>query len=374
MRVLEAFGEPILSGGQESFVFGILENINMENLSIDCLTAYYWENTRYRQIIEKAGGSAYELNLPFHPGKSRMNIAIPFRRFLQNHPYDVIHIHSGSISVLAIMAEEADKAGVSKVIVHSHSTGVKDNWRHKLLRFLASQSMRRHVDIYCACSKEAAYWKFVPRFAQNAVIIKNGVDTERFRYNPLQRKECRKRLGFSTETYVIGHVGRFSHEKNQQFLVQVFKELLQKEPTAKLLLVGDGEERAATEKLVETLHLTEKVIMTGNVNNVYDYLQVMDVFVLPSYYEGFPIVAMEAQAVGLPAVISDSVTQDIKITNDIVFLSLNQTPYSAWVETILRFKTHRREDNALTITNAGYDVKNTAEFIRNMYLCNTDKV
>ena len=216
MKVLEVFGEPILSGGQEAFVFEILKNINMKNLHIDCLTAYEWGNESYRQIVKEHGGAAYELGIPFQPGKSRMNIADPFRKFLKNHTYDVVHIHSGSISALAVMASVADKAGVKKVIVHSHCTGDNDNLKHKVLRFMASFSMSKHVTTYCACSKEAAEWKFVSRYARQACIIKNGIDTERFAFNPNKRKEYRKKLGINEDCFVVGHVGRFSYQKNHE--------------------------------------------------------------------------------------------------------------------------------------------------------------
>ena len=367
MKVLEVFGEPVLSGGQEAFVFEVLENIDMADLQIDCLTAYEWGNEKYRQIVESKGGAAYELNLPFQPGKSRMNIAEPFREFLQDHAYDVIHIHSGSISALAVMASVADKAGVKKVIVHSHCTGDNDNLKHKVLRFMASFSMSKHVTTYCACSKEAAEWKFVSRYARQACIIKNGIDTERFAFNPNKRKEYRKKLGLNEECFVVGHVGRFSYQKNQAFLIEIFKHLTERMPTSKLLLVGDGEDREKLETQLNELNLTDKVILTGNVTNVQDYLQVMDVFVLPSRFEGFPIVAVEAQNAGLPVVLSDTITPDVKLTDEMTFLNLKNTPVSTWADIVLQFKSHKRKDGAEKIKNAGYDIISTAETIRMLY-------
>lgn len=368
MKVLEVFGEPVLSGGQEAFVFEVLKNINMENLQIDCLTAYGWGNENYRQIVEEHGGAAYELKLPFQPGKSRMNIAEPFRVFLQSHSYDVAHIHSGSISALAVMASVADNAGVKKVIVHSHCTGDNDNFKHKVLRFVASFSMSKHVTTYCACSKEAAEWKFVSRYARQACIIKNGIDTERFAFNPNIRKEYRKKLGINEGCFVLGHVGRFSYQKNQAFLIEIFKQLSERMPTSKLLLVGDGEDREKMETQINELKLTDKVILTGNVTNVQDYLQVMDVFVFPSRFEGFPIVAVEAQNAGLPVVLSDTITPDVKLTDEMSFLNLKGTPVSTWTDKILQFKNHRRKNGAEKIKNSGFDIISTAETVRKLYI------
>ena len=367
MKVLEAFGEPILSGGQEAFVFEVLKNINMEGLQFDCLTAYEWGNEKYRQIVESKGGAAYELTLPFQPGKSRMNIADLFREFLKNHAYDVVHIHSGSISALAVMASVADTAGVKKVIVHSHSTGSNDDFKHKVLRFLASLSMRKHVSVYCACSREAAEWKFVSRYARQTHIIKNGIDTKKFAFNEAKRNEYRKKLGINEECFVVGHVGRFSYPKNQAFLIDIFKRLTERVTDCKLLLVGDGEDREKIETQIQELSLTDKVILTGNVRNVQDFLQALDVFVFPSFFEGFPIVVVEAQAAGLPVVLSDTILPDVKLTNDTIFLSLKDTLGSVWIEEILRFKNRKREDGSKKIKSAGYDIKSTAEAVRNLY-------
>ncbi len=367
MRVLEAFGEPIMSGGQEAFVFGILNNMDMDGLKIDCLTPYDWENHEYRQLVEKLGGSAYELNLPFRPGKCRMNVAKPFQKFLCYHTYDIIHIHSGSISILAIMAAVADRAGVAQVIVHSHCAGEKDNLKHKLLRFMASFSMKKHVDVYCACSKIAADWKFVRQYSTKAMIIKNGIDIERFRFNAARREEYRKKLGLNVHDYVIGHVGRLSHQKNQEFLVRIFKELAEQESCCRLLLVGDGEDKNSIKALIKSFNLSEKVIMTGNVYNVQDYLQVMDVFVLPSFYEGFPIVAIEAQAAGLPIVASDTITKDIRLVDTMIFLGL-QEKTSVWSDKILQLRSVKRITDPWRIKAEGYDIRDTAKVIRELYL------
>lgn len=229
IKILEALGEPIGIGGQESFVFGFLEKMKRDGITIDCLTAYNCYNERYRSMIEDKGGKVFCLNLPFRPGKRRDDIVAPLTSFLKENVYDVIHVHSGSISALAIMAFVAKKSGVKKVIVHSHATGFSNSVKHKVLRFLASLFMSRNVDIYCACSREAAEWKYIKKHADKALIIKDGIDEQRFRYDPEKRKEVRRRLGFSENNYVLGHIGRFSREKNHSFLIEVFEALCQKD-------------------------------------------------------------------------------------------------------------------------------------------------
>lgn len=367
VRVLEAFGEPIGIGGQESFVFGFLEKMSTDDLAIDCLTAYGCHNEYYRKLVSDKGGSVYALQLPFTPGKSRENIRKPLSEFLKEHPYDVIHIHSGSISALAVMSATADNAGVSKIIVHSHATGYKDSLKHKILRRIASFSMRRHVDIYCACSKEAAEWKFEGKYAEKAMIIKNSIDEERFRYRIETRERVRRKLGYSAEAFVIGHVGRFSPEKNHRFLLDVFETASRKDATCKLLLVGGGSEKQKIESIVRERGLEGKVNFTGPVTNPEDYLQAMDVFVLPSLYEGMPVTVVEAQCTGLPVLVSDNVTKDVKTSDKVVYIPLTESP-DAWSKVVLAYKGIEREDGRKSIAEAGYSITRTARLLRELYI------
>lgn len=364
LRILEAFGEPIADGGQEAFVFGVIDKMDMTGMTIDCLTAYDCRSKYYRNLVESLGGKIYALDLPFAPGKSRENIRKPFREFLKNHHYDVIHIHSGSISVLAIMAEEAGKARVKNVIVHSHASGENDNLKHKVLRFSASLALSRYATTYCACSKEAAEWKFEPRFAKKAHIIKNGIDTVRFKYNPQKRAEMRKLLGIENN-FVIGHVGRFTKEKNHTFLIRVFEAVSQGYPSSCLLLIGAGDEMDTIKKLVEDKHLEDKVIFIGSVTNVEDYLQAMDVFVLPSRFEGLGIVAIEAQCAGLPVVASDQVPQSAALTDNMVFLPLHDG-LKKWTDQIARFSDIKR--TASGISTNDIDISHTAKQVRRLYM------
>ena len=135
MKVLEVFGEPISSGGQESLVINIISHMNLENMQIDLLTPYYCDHTYYKSVIEELGGKVYEFGLPFEPGKSRFNINKEIDTFFKENKYDVVHVHSGSISVLCIIEYFAKKNGVKKVITHSHCAvehiNIKNSFRHQ---------------------------------------------------------------------------------------------------------------------------------------------------------------------------------------------------------------------------------------------------
>ena len=366
LKILEAFGEPIADGGQEAFVFGVMKHMDMTGLKIDCLTAYDCQSKRYNDLVESLGGKVYALKLPFAPGKSRMNIARPFKKFLQTHRYDIVHVHSGSISALAIMASVADQAGVEKVIVHSHATGRKDSVKHKVLRYLASLSMRKHVDVYCACSQKAADWKFEPKYSKQAKIIKNGIDIQRFAFDKDKRRQMRYELGINDQTLVIGHVGRFTAEKNQKFLIEVFKELQKIMPDSKLLLVGDGEMQAKLQRSCSASGIEDKVIFTGSVTNAEDYLMTMDVFVMPSLFEGLGIAAVEAQAAGLPVYLSDRIPSEVLITGVSKALPLKAGPQK-WADEICKAHVREREKNLEQFKDSDFLIANTAIRFRRLY-------
>lgn len=366
MRILEAFGEPIADGGQEAFVFGVMDHMDMSGMTVDCLTAYDCRSDHYRRKVENRGGRVYALNMPFAPGKSRHMIARPFRDFLKKHSYDVVHVHSGSTSALAIMAREAKKAGTPKVIVHSHISGEAQTWKRRILKALAALVFARSVDRYLACSEESANWMFEPGYARKAIVIKNGVDLHRFCFDAERRRNARQELGLPKRAFVIGHTGRFTKEKNHRFLVDVFREAARRDPDAALLLVGDGEDREAVMAQTASYGLTERVIFAGSVTNVEDYLQAMDIFVFPSLYEGLGIVAIEAQACGLAVIASNHVPKTVNASGHVEFFGL-EAGTSAWAEAILRHKHSERFDNTEALRNAGYDIQSTASVISGIY-------
>ena len=157
VRVLEVFGEPISNGGQESFVINIVQHINHEHLAIDMLTPYYCDNSYYEDIVKSFGGTIYTFGLSFEPGKSRFNINDKIDAFFKEHPYDVVHIHSGSISILCIMAHFAKKNHVKKIIVHSHCAAEHKTLKYRLTRMASYPYIMSAPTDYCACSVAVSY-------------------------------------------------------------------------------------------------------------------------------------------------------------------------------------------------------------------------
>lgn len=366
MKVIEITCEPILHGGQERFLFNLIGNIDLTGLQIDVLTPYTCDNEAFKELIVNKGGSLFELNLPFCPGKSRKLLLSPVTKFLGNGGYDVVHIHSGSISALAYSAFAAKLSGIKKIIVHSHSTGAHTLKRY-FIRVFFGFMMRMCVTDYLACSLEAGIMKFTNKIVKNNLhIVKNGILVDEYSRDNKKRQMMKNKLGLAENCYTIGHVGRFSKEKNHKFIIDIFSSIVKEVPCCRLLLVGDGELINEIKGDVSTRKLTEFVIFTGNVDNVQDYYQVMDCFILPSVHEGIPFVSLEAQAAGLPCVISEGVPKSVIIGKNVerVPLSDQQT----WIQKIVSFKNIRPVDNSEQIRANGYAISDMVDCIRNLYI------
>ena len=172
-------------------------------------------------------------------------------------------------------------------------------------------------------------------------------------------------MNIDDSTLLIGHVGRFSKEKNHRFDLEVLSLLKKKTDSVKLLLIGEGEQEAELRREAVEKGLQKNVIFQGVVTNVHDYLQAMDVFILPSLLEGLPVVGVEAQAAGLPVVTSEEVTQEMKLTDSVYYLPLNEP--ARWAEMILSFRGRRFPQNDRILEERGYSIRNTAALVRNLY-------
>lgn len=364
-RVLEVFGEPVSYGGQEAFFFNVLQHMDKSDLKIDVFTPYYCDNEESRKTVQRYGGELIEAGLPFEPGKSRSNICEPLAEQLKKKHYDAVHIHSGSISVLALASMIAKKNNVEKIIVHSHCTGIRKDLKYRLTKRVMTPLLDSCPTDYCACSVEAGEWKFSSRAVKKMLVLKNGIDLEKFRYSPEIRQKMREQLGIRPDEYVIGHVGRFSFQKNQEFIIDLMKDLRDQGINAKTVLVGNGETFEQIRKQTEGYGLSDDVLFIGNVSNVQDYLQAMDIFVFPSRFEGLPIVGVEAQANGLPVIASTNVSKAMQITPLVEYYSLENR--QDWIARILSLRDTGRADMSEQMKLSGYDIADTARAVRKLY-------
>lgn len=298
-------------------------------------------------------------------------------KLLKQNPPQIVHSHMNSLNAISLYA--AKKANIPVRISHSHSTSNKQEGLRAIVKDVLRKTGAWFATDKMACGDQAGRWLFGDRAmnAGNVFILRNAIDTQKYQFKPDVRQRLRKELNIEG-SFVLGHVGRFMKQKNHEFLIRMFADLKKNKEDAVLLLVGDGELRSAMEQLVHKLNLQDSVVFLGNRKDVKDLYNAMDVFVLPSLYEGVPVVGIEAQANGLPCILSDHVSEEIKISGHVWFLSLNESVLS-WTKTILdlekeytpmRIKNNDRSQNTIeTMSTEGtvYNIIDMAVMLKRYY-------
>ena len=366
MRILEAFGEPISYGGQESFVMNVLEHMDRSGMDIDLLTPYFCDNPGIEEKLKEWGCVLYSLDVDFRPGSLRSPARRPIERFLSEHRYDIIHIHSGSNSMLEMYAKLAHRAGIRRIIVHSHSTG-RNDWKHAASRIFTSYGLRRYPTDYCACSVEAGKWRFPAEICNRSLrVISDGIYAESFRYDNNRRKAVREELNLTDDTVLVGVAGRLSSEKNQRFMLECIKDIssMPEGRRYRLILIGDGTDRNELAELSEELGISDRVIFTGFTNHIYEYYQAIDVLAVPSLYEGFGMVILEGQAAGLDVIVSDRVPKATRLTGSVSFLPLEDK--TAWIDALMSVH-ERHPENADIISGSSVSIRKTVSDVMAMY-------
>lgn len=261
------------------------------------------------------------------------------KKFFRDHPeYRIVHGHMPNAAAFYLLA--AKRAGVPVRILHSHNSQAADLYWKRIRNRILSKFAICCANQYMACGEKAAEYlygsrNFCRKTNVSVYLMNNIVDKKRFRYQEEIRQAVRKSIQ-AEDKLVVGHVGRFCYQKNQKFLIRLFAELYKREKNICFLLLGEGEDRKEIEAMIENYHLQSAVKLLGIVSNVEDYMQAMDVFLLPSRYEGVPVVVLEAQAAGLPCVISSQVTEEVK-TEYTSYIGLDQT-LEVWSDAVLHWK------------------------------------
>ena len=329
--------------GLETMLMNYYRNIDRTKIQFDFLM-HRSEKSDYDDEIEALGGRIYRA-----PRLYPQNYPAYFaymKRFFAEHPeYQIIHSHIDAMSYLPLLA--AKRAGVSVRIAHSHSTSIDRDMKYLLKQYFRFM-LRGVTSHYCACGTEAGKFLFGKR---EFTVIPNAIDAEIYRFNVGMRNEKRRELGVENE-FVVGHIGRFTYAKNHMFLVDIFHEIKKQQPQAVLLLVGTGEKEAAVKRYVEKLALGDSVCFLGVRSDVHELYQAMDVFVMPSLFEGVPVVGIEAQFSGLPCVFSDRVPKEVAFTDECHFVELNMSAQ----EWAMRALACRSKHNG-QIASGKYDIR-----------------
>lgn len=344
-------------GGLETFLMNCFRHIDREKVQFDFLVHRDFR-ADYDDEIEALGGKIYRLPRlnPFSPAYHKA-----LMEFFGKHPeYKIVHSHLDCMSAIPLAA--AKKCGVPVRIAHSHNSNQDKNLKYILKRYYMTKipGVATH---FFACSKMAGDFMFP---GQSVFLVNNGIETERFAFNPIVREEVRAELALG-DALVVGHVGRFMPQKNHDFLIDVFACVHERNRNTKLVLVGEGPLESQIRQKVQDLGLTDAVIFLGVRADVERILQAMDVFILPSLYEGLALTSVEAQTAGLHCVFSDSVSRECQMTDLIHFLPLNRD-LTVWAKEILTVNKQTRVSMAQEIAAAGYDIRETSAWLQRFYL------
>ena len=367
-KVLQVFGEPLSNGGQESFIMNMYRNIDRTRVQFDFYTPYYCDNEKLVNEIKSYGGNVYEGKGDFESKDRKKYFINNLKNFLKDNKYEIIHIHSGSIFALAYGSKIARKSGAKKVIVHSHCGGFK-NLKYRIIKILSIPYLLKYPTNYYACSELAAEWKFPKKIIKEKkyTILKNAIDTNKLYFDKEVREKARKDLNIS-DKFVVGHIGRFSLQKNHDFLIDIFNEIQKKKDNSVLVLIGVGELQEQIKEKIQTLGLNNKVLMLNLRSDIQELLNAMDVFVLPSFFEGLPVVGVEAQATGLQVFTSTGVTKELPIEELSYYYPL-ESGSEEWAKNILEeYKKIERKNTTELIKESGYEVKIAAKRMEDLYM------
>lgn len=341
-------------GGLETMIMNYYRHMNRSRVQFDFLVHRDFE-ADYEAEIRELGGRIYRLPPmnPFSPDYLGKLDAF----FAEHREYRIVHCHLDCMAGVPLKA--AKKHGVPVRIAHAHSNSQTKDAKYPVKLFFKRNIPKYATDLL-ACSRAAGEWMFC---GDDFQVMNNAIDTAAYAVSPETAAEVRRELNIPADTVVVGHVGRFDPPKNHEYLLRIFARLPE---NTRLLLVGDGQLRPAAEKQAHELGIAHRVIFTGVRADVPRLLQAMDVFVFPSIYEGLPVSLIEAQASGLPCLISDKVPIECKKTELVCQIPLSAGAES-WAEAALEAAGSPRTDTSARIREAGFDIVRNARWLREFY-------
>ncbi len=351
---------PTEQNGITGVIFNYLKAIDADGFVFDLLSLNE-PDQRYTDIVQSKGGQVFVI--PRLCGM--LSYWRNLRKLIQANQYDAVHIHGNSHTVVLELSA-AKAAGCVVRMVHSHNTMCS----HVVVSNIMTPFFNGLYTHALACGKAAGRWMFGERYF---TVINNGVDTDLFSFCQAQRDGIREASNWK-QCKVIGHVGGFFETKNQKFIVDVFRELYRQDNSYRLVLIGDGPLRNAVEAQMREYALQDVITLTGNINNVYDYLNAIDLIMMPSLFEGLPLTLVEQQANGLRCVVSDAITREADKTGNITFYPLSMSA-AEWAERISQTpidcdeaRVRCSREAIVRIKECGYSIQGEAEKLRDYYL------
>ena len=364
------FVDRMRHGGIQQFLVENVKHMDKTKVDIDVLTLDDGETYPLEKAIQDAGATYYKLKgIWINKPTDYFKYAKAIDKFFTIHnDYKVIHMNASSKNF--ILLKYAKKHHIPVRIAHSHNIDFQTkNPIKKLIGNLLKIPMKKYATDYFACSYLAGEWLFGKKNVGNGKVkvIHNAVDYKNFKYDEKIRKEMHQEFNITENEILFGHVGRFTNQKNHTFLIDIFNEIHKQNKDTKLIMVGIGEKEQEIKDKVKMLNLEDCVIFAGFRKDVNKIMQAMDVFLLPSLYEGLPVVGVEAQAAGLPCFTSkDVVTKEVQITKAMNFISLDKSA-KEWANIILNSDLSRK-DTKKELKEAGYFIEDSARELVDFYL------
>jgi glycosyltransferase involved in cell wall biosynthesis len=363
IKVLHLF-TTLDGGGVESFLYNYYSHMDLTKIKFDAIVPGNEKGYMESNFISLNSEVFHVKRFRESPFKHLKDVA----SIIKNGKYDVVHCHGYKSTIGSVYAKIF---GCKVRIIHSHMAFVNESFGERVYRKFLTCIAKAFATDKFACGIDAAKWLFGEKDYESGKVkvIDNAIDLSKYAYNELTRCRLRKEMNLG-EDFVLGNVARLTYQKNQGFLLHIMKQLVELNPHTKLLLIGDGEDRKNLELECRELGIENHVKFLGLRKDVPELLSVIDFFVLPSRYEGLPVVLAEVQAAGLQACISDNITREINVTGDICYLSLDNTP-AQWSKTIVDLYTERhmadRIKSGEVMANGNYDIMYQAEKLYELY-------
>lgn len=363
IKILHVVSSLSIRSGVMSVLMNYYRNINKDKIQFEF--CYYVDREEtYEKEINSLGGRVIKIS---RPSVSR-NFKNELNNFFIKHRDDYTALHIHEVYVTFLFAPIAKKNGIKNVITHSHATMYSDKKINALRNRVLCVPLKKQANYYYSCSKAAGKFLYGKKYLEEGKVkvINNAIDCEKYKFDTNTRNEMREKLDLK-EHLVIGNVGRFNEQKNHSFLIDIFYAIKQKEKKVKLLLVGDGPLIQNVKNKVNKLNLNDDVIFLGRRNDIPNLLNAMDIFLLPSLFEGLPVVGVEAQASGLPIVLSTAITKEIGLLN-YKYIDLKKTS-EYWAKEISSIKQDNVRNQAyLEVKEKGFDIKQEAKKLEKVYL------
>lgn len=356
-------------GGIETFIMEVYRNIDREKVQFDFLCAHDSPKIAFEDEIIHMGGRVFRVMYSERESFFKARTCLK-KLFKENKDIQAVHVHANFPYAFPLKC--AKKAGIKLRILHSHNSSEIENETNQLKRFIShirrrqiEKQIEKYPTQYLACSDIAGKFMF---FDKEFQWIKNGINIKNFAFNESIRQEYRKKMKIDDDTVVVGFIGRYREQKNPLYLIDIFSQYNKLNSNSILLMIGIGEMQEDIDKKISLLGLEDKVVQLGKREDTNNLYQVMDAFLLPSIYEGLPVVLVEAQTAGLKCFVSDTITRQIQITELIHYYSIEDCP-EQWAKCINEeMQQYQRRDHSEEVALAGFDMADVAKELERIYL------